>query len=111
MAKTFDTDTPFYCINNNSHPNLLHNFIRILFKFKLLQLLAIWPWDIIETTDEIKWSIFLMKRDKALSPDGYSAHFVKHAWKTIERICSPLSTPFPQVNYSVRLIPYYIYGP
>ena len=63
------------------------------------------------TVDEIKWSIFSMNWDKALSPDGYSAHFFKHAWKTIERICLLLSTPFPQVNYSVRLIPHYIHGP
>ena len=32
------------------------------------------------TVDEIKWSIFSMKRDKALSPGGYSAHFFKHMW-------------------------------
>ena len=28
------------------------------------------------TTDEIKWSLFPMKWDKALGPDGYSAHFL-----------------------------------
>ena len=33
------------------------------------------------TTDEIKWSLFSMKRDKALGPDGYSNNTVNGSTK------------------------------
>lgn len=49
------------------------------------------------TTDEIKWSLFSMKRNKALGPDGYSTHFLRG--RSLERIFLLLSTPFLQVNY------------